>query len=175
MALHISHHLARLIRARSYALGALTRTQRKLAALRLKVEKAELAAIDRRVKLDELDAQIKAVAPGIDPSNIRGAWKAGSRRTWPKGAFNRVLADVLKAAQGNILTDDAMSQVAAALGVSLEDPERFRYFRGLVVRQLRYWVADGFLERHALRVDGVRQILWRLTGPTNPTTPRTRP
>lgn len=74
-----------------------------------------------------------------------------------------MLADVLKAAQGNILTDDAMSQVAAALDVSLEDPERFRYFRGLVVRQLRYWVAEGFLERHALRVDGVRQILWRLT------------
>jgi len=84
MALHISHHLARLIRARSYALGALTRTQRKLAALRLKVEKAELAAIDRRVKLDELDAQIKAQPPGIDPSNIRGLGRRAPAAPGPR-------------------------------------------------------------------------------------------
>lgn len=77
MARHISLQLANLIRARSYALGALTRTQRRLATLRLEVEKTELAAMARRSKLDQLDAQIKAVAPGIDSSQIRGDLAGG--------------------------------------------------------------------------------------------------
>lgn len=165
MALHISPQLARLIRSRSYARGALTKTQLRLAALHLEIEKTELVSIARRVKLDQLDAQIKVLAPGIDPAQIRGAWKVGSRRTWPRGAFNRALVDVLKIAQGNVSTDDAMSRVAAALGVSLVDPEKFKYFRNLVARQLRYWVADGFVEQQALRVGGVRQLVWRLINP----------
>lgn len=123
MARYIFLHL---IRTRSYALGALTRIQRRLG-----VEKSELAVITRRVQLDQLDTQIKAVAPGIDLLQIRGDfWRAGSRRTWPKGAFNRMLADVF---QRNILTGDAISRVATALDVSLEDPEEFRYFPGLMV------------------------------------------
>ena len=72
-----------------------------------------------------------------------------------------MLADVL---QGSILTDDAISRVATALDVS-EDPEEFRYFRAWWW-PLRYWVADGFVERYILRVDGVRQILWRWIDPT---------
>ncbi len=55
MARYISLHLNT---GPSYTLGVLTRIQR-----RLEVEKTELAVTARRVKLDQLDAQIKAVAP----------------------------------------------------------------------------------------------------------------
>lgn len=163
MALLISHDLARLIKARGYAQGRVTKAQSKAARLKVEIERLELICIASRVKVVQLDQEIKRLAPKINAEEIRARAKVRPRR-WAYGALNGSLTRLLKEAAGELKTTDLVAWTAKELGISVASVEAYFRHHMAVLRQLDRWADLGLIERvHERNARGIEgRWRWRV-------------
>lgn len=98
MAKHLSIKLLRLIRERSYAAGELPALEKAVAegTAALRLARKNLRAKKKRIA--ELDAQISALAPSIDPDDIRAQRRTERLDDTPHGSLTATFVDIIREA-----------------------------------------------------------------------------
>lgn len=117
-------------------------------------------------EIDRLDHEIGRLAPLIDPEEIRARRRHRSA-VWPHGDFTRALAKCLSSKAEGVTTTEVLAQTAKALGIPLSPMSAYQMHYERVRRQLRKWVAKGWVERlHDITRN--KEGRWRLTGHRKP-------
>jgi hypothetical protein len=146
MALNISHKLARLIRDRAYAGGALRRAERQAHKLQgqLTVAEGEHAAASAAVA--KLDEQLAAYL-SIDPTQIRQIGRTPRRVQLRFGAFNAELVRYLRDAGRPVSTQEIILQMETVFSLPPAFGEERDLRRRKTARRLRGFAARGVVRR----------------------------
>lgn len=129
------------------------------------------AATERLAEIESLDAKIRAIAPTIDPNEIRPQRRQQNRYSWePRdesqppirhGDFTRSLLRCLRDSPEGVRTKALVEASAHALGVSLGTVQRRAVHTDRVTRRLRELTRRGFVVR-LHRPDSATEGIWRL-------------
>jgi hypothetical protein len=152
MAKYISNEVARLIRQRAYAKGALSsldKEESKSLADFVQLRQALLKLRQKKKKaiahIAKLDAEITKLLP-VDPDDIRGIRHtphSGAKH----GAIVRTIVRVLKNSSGPIQTPDIILIVVAELGWDFDTPDAREVARRRVIKPLQVMAKKGVVTR----------------------------
>ncbi|MBU6514158.1 MAG: hypothetical protein KGR99_17805 [Betaproteobacteria bacterium] len=148
MARQVGTKLLRLIRERSYLSGELPILEKAVSDRSAELQAAREGLEVARAKIAELDAQIVALVPGIDPNDVHPRRRTPRRQSAPHGAFVDTLVEVLQeAGAAGINAKELGAQLWLVFPMDQSTADCRRKARRKIGKALRGLAARGAVEQ----------------------------
>ena len=165
MARHLSTKLLRLIRERSYLSGELPILEKAVSDRSAELQAAREDVEAARAKIADLDAQIVALAPGIDPNDIHPRRRTPRRLSAPHGSFVDTMVEILQdAGVAGINAKELGAQLWLVFPMDQSTADLRREARWKITKALSVLAARGAIEQIGQDTDpttGQRIGRWR--------------